>query len=394
MDHHLEIVKTNIKYPIVFYNHQFNKSRPVSSHYHQDIEVVYVVSGKVEACIDGKKEIFYQGEMFIINSHSVHQFNFPEFTHLYTYLLSVDVFKEFQIQSYFFKLKAPSNKEWFKPWPFVIVAINILIAVVSDFESAIRAYQITGDFSGAWWASNEGVFLYGGWWNIVNGIAGLINIFCMTGWWGIYSSKKKDDMLWPDMTWMFILAYDVWNFQYTYLNLPTHSWYCGVALLLAPTFAAAFWNKGGWIQNRANTLALWCMFAQVFPLFQDASRFSVIPALYSDGFMDAAVRPTSANPTIHGCSYTSNSSRSYSTGCDLCSFNCGQRCCIRCDHQTFYEVKEESLQRRDLERHKRLRRSYVSCRIIKIRSMMKKEHCMVREKSLLTGVACQQTFLL
>ena len=116
MDHHLEIVKTNIKYPIVFYDHQFNKSRPVSSHYHQDIEVVYVVSGKVEACIDGKKEIFYQGEMFIINSHSVHQFNFPEFTHLYTYLLSVDVFKEFQIQSYFFKLKAPSNKEWFKPW--------------------------------------------------------------------------------------------------------------------------------------------------------------------------------------------------------------------------------------------------------------------------------------
>ena len=51
--------------------------------------------------IDGKKEIFHQGEMFIINSHSVHQFNFPEFTHLYTYLLSVDVFKEFQIQSYF-----------------------------------------------------------------------------------------------------------------------------------------------------------------------------------------------------------------------------------------------------------------------------------------------------
>ena len=57
MDHHLEIVKTNIKYPIVFYNHQFNKSRPVSSHYHQDIEVVYVVSGKVEACIDGKKDL-------------------------------------------------------------------------------------------------------------------------------------------------------------------------------------------------------------------------------------------------------------------------------------------------------------------------------------------------
>ena len=172
------------------------------------------------------------------------------------------------------------KKEWFKPWPFVIVAINILIAVVSDFESAIRAYQITGDFSGAWWASNEGVFLYGGWWNIVNGIAGLINIFCMTGWWGIYSSKKKDDMLWPDMTIWFIVAYDIWNFEYTYCNLPTHTWYCGVALLLAPTFANALWNKGGWIQNRAMTLATWCMFAQVLPLFQLSNTFSVLPSLY------------------------------------------------------------------------------------------------------------------
>ena len=172
------------------------------------------------------------------------------------------------------------KKEWFKPWPFIIVAINILIAVVSDFESAIRAYQITEDFSGAWWASNEGVFLYGGWWNIVNGIAGLINIFCMTGWWGIYSSKKKDDMLWPDMTIWFIVAYDIWNFEYTYCNLPTHTWYCGVALLLAPTFANALWNKGGWIQNRAMTLATWCMFAQVLPLFQLSNTFSVLPSLY------------------------------------------------------------------------------------------------------------------
>ena len=172
------------------------------------------------------------------------------------------------------------KKEWFKPWPFVIVAINILIAVVSDFESAVRAYQITGDFSGAWWASNEGVFLYGGWWNIVNGIAGLINIFCMTGWWGIYSSKKQDDMLWPDMTVWFIVAYDIWNFTYTYNNLPTHTWYCGVALLLAPTFANALWNKGGWIQNRANTLAIWCMFAQVFPLFQVDGIFATLPVLY------------------------------------------------------------------------------------------------------------------
>ena len=156
------------------------------------------------------------------------------------------------------------------------------------------------EFGDRWWLSSENVWLYGGWWNWVNGIAGILNILCMTGWWGIYSSKDKKDMLWPDMTWCFIVAYDLWNFEYTYNNLPTHAWYCGLALLLAPTFANMLWNKGGWIQNRANTLALWCMFAQVFPMFQDYSRFTTIPVLYADGFMDAATRPTAADPTMQG----------------------------------------------------------------------------------------------
>lgn len=188
---------------------------------------------------------------------------------------------------------------WFKAFPFVIVAINILIAVASDFESAIRA----GSLAGGWWMSSEGVWLYGGWWNVLNGLAGLFNIVCMTGWWGIYSSKNKQDMLWPDMIWVYVLAYDIWNFQYTYLNLPTHSWYCGLALLLAPTFAAALWNKGGWIQNRANTLALWCMFAQVFPLFQDASHFTTVTSVYGEGGIAAAMgstMPTVASPTAQG----------------------------------------------------------------------------------------------
>ena len=189
---------------------------------------------------------------------------------------------------------------WFKAFPFVIVAINILIAVASDFESAIRA----GSLAGGWWHSSEGVWLYGGWWNVLNGLAGLINILCMTGWWGIYSSKNgRQDMLWPDMTIYYIIAYDIWNFQYTYLNLPTHAWYCGLALLLAPTFANHFWNKGGWIQNRAHTLALWCMFAQVFPVFQDHSVFTTVTSVYAGGGAAAALgntMPTAQNPTAQG----------------------------------------------------------------------------------------------
>ena len=174
------------------------------------------------------------------------------------------------------------KKHWFKCYPFVIVAINILIAVASDFESAIKGWYM-------WWESSEHVMLYGGWHNIMNGVAGIINIFCMTAWWKVYSSKDKKDMIWADMTWVYILAYDVWNFTYTYNNLPTHSWYCGVALLLAPTIAALCWNKGGWIQNRANTLCIWCMFAQVFPLFQEVftDGSSVMPwATYTGQYVD------------------------------------------------------------------------------------------------------------
>ena len=202
--------------------------------------------------------------------------------------------------------KGIGAKSWFKPFPFVIVAINILIAVASDFESAINGARAMAAYGTAYWYSTEGVWLYGGWWNWVNGIAGLINIFCMTGWWGIYTSKKQDDMLWPDMTIWYIVAYDIWNFAYTYLNLPTHSWYCGLALLLAPTFAAAFWNKGGWIQNRANTLGIWCMFAQAAPLFQIGGVFSVLPVLYGKEYStglelyNLTTAPTTANYAAQG----------------------------------------------------------------------------------------------
>lgn len=178
------------------------------------------------------------------------------------------------------------KQQWFKVFPFAIVAANILIAVASDFESAIRGAAAMAQYGDRWWLSSENVWLYGGWWNWLNGIAGILNIFCMTGWWGIYASKDKKDMLWPDMIWLYILAYDVWNFQYTYLNLPTHAWFCGVALLLAPTVA--------------NALALWCMFAQVFPLFQDASVFTTISSVYADGVMNAAVRPEQVNPVPQG----------------------------------------------------------------------------------------------
>lgn len=187
------------------------------------------------------------------------------------------------------------TRRWFKPFPFAIVAVNILIAVASDFESAVKGWN-------CWWLTSEGVWQYGGWHNVMNGAAGLLNIFCMTAWWSVGPSKDGKDMLWPDMTWVYIVVYDIWNFTYTYNCLPTHSWYCGLALLAAPTVAAFFWNRGGWIQNRAFTLAVWCMFAQVFPLFlvtfADGTQcypWAVLPATYADGTLNGIVEGGSAN---------------------------------------------------------------------------------------------------
>lgn len=176
------------------------------------------------------------------------------------------------------------KKEWFKVYPFAIVAINILIAVISDLESAFKGLRNFAETGTHWWLSSEHIWIYGGWWNIFNPIAGILCIFCMTGWWGIYSSKGRNDMLWPDMTMGYIIVYDIWNYTYTYLNMPIESFHSGVALLLAPTIAAALWNKGGWIQNRAFTLAIACMYAQCFPIAEKLNRSGTISSIYGDTY--------------------------------------------------------------------------------------------------------------
>lgn len=179
-----------------------------------------------------------------------------------------------------------TNKKTGKEWalannkialcfPPLILAINILEAVIRDFEVgrkyAVMAQDLTADTS---------VMLMGGPWNYMNGIAGILNIVIITGWFGIKIRKKTKrdgsrDMIWPDMLWFYIIAYDLWNFAYTYNCLPHHAWYCGFALLLAPTLCAFTVGKGAWLQHRAQTLALWCMFAQTFPRFQDYGRWRV-----------------------------------------------------------------------------------------------------------------------
>lgn len=173
-------------------------------------------------------------------------------------------------------------------FPPLILVINILEACTRDFQVSRYVTPVME------YLNNQVQYYAGGPWNIMNGIAGLLNIVTITGWFGICirkktSKDKSQDMLWPDMLWFWIIAYDLWNFAYTYNCLPTHAWYCGLALLLAPTICAFTVGKGAWLQHRAQTLALWCMFAQTFPAFQDASRW-LVHSGSSKAIADAAIK--------------------------------------------------------------------------------------------------------
>lgn len=161
-------------------------------------------------------------------------------------------------------IPSAAQKSWVLLFPPLILAINILEAVVRDFQ----CYSFNGLV--------DGIVITGGIWNIMNGIAGIINIILICGWAGIFISRNASkDMLWPDMLWFWIIAYDLWNFAYVYNCVGDHAFYAGFILLAACTIPAFFFGKGAWLQHRAHTLGLWMMFVMCFPDFVDFSPYAV-----------------------------------------------------------------------------------------------------------------------
>ena len=151
------------------------------------------------------------------------------------------------------------HNKWALIFPPVILAFNIMEAVIRDFQVSHLHGLV------------DGVIMNGGAWNIMNGIAGIINIITISGWFGIITSHdKQKDMIWP-----WIIAYDVWNFAYVYNCVGDHSFYAGAALLISCTLAAFLVKKGSWLQARAQTLAFWMMFTMSYPAFVTDSQFSV-----------------------------------------------------------------------------------------------------------------------
>ncbi len=112
--------------------------------------------------------------------------------------------------------------------------------------------------------------------NILNGIAGILSIITLFyGWRGIHiDNSKEHDMVWPKMTVLWILAYDVWNFVFVYLNFPG-SVSAQFMVIVSCTIPSLFIKKGTWLQARAFTLAAWFMYYFTAPRFTESMQLHV-----------------------------------------------------------------------------------------------------------------------
>ncbi|WP_067841804.1 DUF5692 family protein [Amphibacillus sediminis] len=159
------------------------------------------------------------------------------------------------------------NHKWYLIFIPAILAINILEAVVREFQVGVQG------FSGI----VDGMYYISGGWNYLNAVAGLLNMLLICGWFGIYATSGKcRDMIWSDQTPLWIIAYGIWNISYVYSCAPGNAFYSGFALNIAATVPALLWAKGTWMQTRAHTLTFWMFWVMTFPyFFATGSSFNV-----------------------------------------------------------------------------------------------------------------------
>lgn len=166
------------------------------------------------------------------------------------------------------------NKKFAAIFPVTILGLNIAEAVYREFEVFATFKELTTD--------PAGILIQGGVWNIFNAISGIICIILLTGFVGIKASKDKSrDMVWPDMTWIYIVAYTLWNFAYVYNCISTRSMYAGFGILLAAVLAEVFFKQGVWLQHRAQILSLYAMFSLSID-YQASEVFQILPT-YTEG---------------------------------------------------------------------------------------------------------------
>ena len=173
------------------------------------------------------------------------------------------------------------TKKFAAVFPAAILSINIAEAVFRELQIFVTYKTLTVDAGG--------IVVQGGPWNILNAIAGVFTIITLTGFVGIRVSKDKSrDMIWPDMTWPYVIGYTLWNYAYVYNCISTRSLYAGFGILTAAVIAEYFFKRGAWLQHRAQILSLYTMFSLSVD-FQTASFFKVMPTYSTGALMSLSV---------------------------------------------------------------------------------------------------------
>ena len=173
------------------------------------------------------------------------------------------------------------TKKFAAVFPAAILSINIAEAVFRELEIFVTYKTLTVDAGG--------IVVQGGPWNILNAIAGVFTIITLTGFVGIRVSKDKSrDMIWPDMTWPYVIGYTLWNYAYVYNCISNRSLYAGFGILTAAVIAEYFFKRGAWLQHRAQILSLYTMFSLSVD-FQTASFFKVMPTYSTGALMSLSV---------------------------------------------------------------------------------------------------------
>lgn len=149
------------------------------------------------------------------------------------------------------------DMKWAKFGAAAFLALNISEAVAQDFSMGNMA-------------------------NVLNAIGGVLSIITLAGWAQIHSdSSKQKDMVWPAMTTFWIIAYDIWNIVFVYLNFPGSATNQAM-VLIAATLPSLFIKKGTWLQARAFTLAGAFMYYFMCPFMNEGH---VIPLPRNDELM-------------------------------------------------------------------------------------------------------------
>ena len=112
MQHLYEVVETSFKYPIKIWNHQFNRSKVMKPHWHDEIELIYCNQGSFELSVNGEKKFVNTKQLVLINSNSIHRLRFLEDqTKIITLLLSTELFDEFKLVQCEFDLSLIKDQE-------------------------------------------------------------------------------------------------------------------------------------------------------------------------------------------------------------------------------------------------------------------------------------------